>query len=134
LCWGSVCWPRPALTCTLTPLSLQGRRFSRPKRLHAYRRWVDDFASLGQLSASVLAASSSGSSSRRGRDYSGSSSEVQQEWETGAGAVPGLHLAPESEHDKLLDTIMLRLRLAGGVGEFGTAGGQCVSTVHVGLC
>ncbi len=29
--------------------------------------------------------------------------------------MPGLHLPPETSHDKLLDTIMLRLRLAGAL-------------------
>lgn len=61
---------------------LQARRFSRPKRLGAYRQWVE------ALTAEAT---------QRGRQ------------------LPGGELAPESADDLLLDTIMLRLRLADGL-------------------
>lgn len=59
---------------------LQGRRYSRPKGMRAYREWV----------AGLAAAAAAG-----------------------GPRVPGSELPPESPDDLLLDTIMLRLRLAG---------------------
>ena len=84
----------------------QGRRFSRPKRLNAYRRWVDDF----QLLGSVAAAAGGEGSAGGGRE------EREAAREAGGRAVPGLHLPPETPLDRLLDTVMLRLRLSGGWG------------------
>eukprot|EP00887_Chlorella_sp_A99_P000273 scaffold13.g273.t1 len=62
---------------------LEGRRFSRPKRLGDYRTWV------AQLGAGAAAAR--------------------------AAQVPGTDLPAESANDWLLDTVMLRLRLADGL-------------------
>lgn len=61
---------------------LQGRRFSRPKRLNAYRSWLQGYA---------------GDAAARGPQ------------------VAGAWLPRESDDDRLLDTIMLRLRLADGL-------------------
>ena len=73
--------PRPPTPPTTPPL-LQGRRFSRPKRLNAYRRWVEQYAA---------------DAAQQGRQVGGS-------W-----------LPRESADDRLLDTVMLRLRLADGL-------------------
>ncbi|PRW32956.1 activating signal cointegrator 1 complex subunit 3 isoform B [Chlorella sorokiniana] len=61
---------------------LEGRRFSRPKRLNAYRQWVEQYAGDGEAQDPQVAGS----------------------W-----------LPRESGDDRLLDTVMLRLRLADGL-------------------
>ncbi|GAB4820010.1 hypothetical protein N2152v2_007056 [Parachlorella kessleri] len=107
---------------------LQGRRFSRPKRLHGYRQFVEEFAIYGSLGgtaggadSSARSSSSSGSSSSSSRSSNsnsgihGGAAHQNPADDEGVGAVPGLHLPPETSHDKLLDTIMLRLRLADGL-------------------
>lgn len=61
---------------------LQGRRFSRPKRLNAYKQWLQQY--------------------------------VADAERLGPG-VAGAWLPQESADDALLDTVMLRLRLADGL-------------------
>ncbi|KAL4422677.1 hypothetical protein ABPG75_008874 [Micractinium tetrahymenae] len=61
---------------------LQGRRFSRPKRLNAYRTWLQGYTA----------------------DAAAQGPQVAGAW-----------LPRESADDKLLDTVMLRLRLADGL-------------------
>lgn len=61
---------------------LAGRRFCRPKRLGAYRAWVEQLAADADAHGAQL---------------------------------PGGHLPLESDDDRLLDTIMLRLRLSDGL-------------------
>ena len=40
--------PTPLIRQLLLPLALQGRRFSRPKRLNAYKEWLKQFAADGE--------------------------------------------------------------------------------------
>lgn len=63
-------------------LCQQGRRFSRPKRLNAYKQWLEQFAA---------------------------------DAEQLGPRVPGAFLPPESADEVLLDSVMLRLRLADGL-------------------
>jgi oxygen-independent coproporphyrinogen-3 oxidase len=69
------------LAC-LAPILMQGRRFSRPKRLNAYKEWLKQFAA---------------DAVRLGPQVAGS-------W-----------MPAESADDRLLDTVMLRLRLGDGL-------------------
>jgi len=69
---------------------LDSRRFSRPKRLGAYVKWVEDMECL-------VAASSTKADS--GQRY----------------ITPAGQIAPETPMDRLTDTIMLRLRLSDGL-------------------
>ncbi|MEW5307713.1 MAG: hypothetical protein WDW38_008300 [Sanguina aurantia] len=57
---------------------LGGRRYSRPKTLPAYAKWVQSFVG-------------------------------------GGGGTPGLHIPAESQEERLLDSVMLRLRLSDGL-------------------
>lgn len=65
---------------------LTGRRFSRPRRIGGYMKWLEDLEGA-----------------------------VAGEENRGAPIVPGLEIPVESTEDRLTDTIMLRLRLSDGL-------------------
>lgn len=66
------------------------------------------------LLGDVAAATGSGNSPVPGSADAAAAEERDELGESGGLGVPGLHLPPETPHDKLLDTVMLRLRLSGG--------------------
>jgi len=72
---------------------LQGRRFSRPAKMKEYVAWAQQLQQQAQ----------------------GQADGAGQGATRGEGCVPGSHLPPESKEDQLLDTIMLRLRMADGL-------------------
>ena len=65
---------------------LQGRRFSRPRRLGAYLKWLQELEA-----------------------------KSAEESNAGRPVIPGEEAVVESAEDRLTDTIMLRLRLADGL-------------------
>ncbi|KIY99261.1 oxygen-independent coproporphyrinogenIII oxidase [Monoraphidium neglectum] len=77
---------------------LAGRRYSRPKELGAYEEWARGFAA-----AAAAAAAAAGAAG--GAEAGGS----------GGGGIPGADLMPETQEERLLDSIMLGLRTADGL-------------------
>ena len=90
------CTPAPS-TKTLSPptfccCTVQGRRFSRPKRLGEYSKWVEQYTAAAVADGGGAAGAA------------GAPSVVAGSW-----------MPRESADDRLLETVMLRLRLGDGL-------------------
>jgi putative oxygen-independent coproporphyrinogen III oxidase len=79
---------------------LEGRRFSRPRRLAGYARWLAEYEAAGAAAGAAAAA--------RGAADEGDAAAA-------GGAVAGAELPAESTEDRLTDAVMLRLRLSDGL-------------------
>lgn len=89
---------------------LEGRRFSRPRKLNAYLKWLKE-----EMEEKVAEGGNTGSSNSSTAGSHGSGSSGKDKIEKGMPIVPGLDTPRESVEDRLTDTIMLRLRLADGL-------------------
>jgi putative oxygen-independent coproporphyrinogen III oxidase len=87
---------------------LQGRRFSRPRKLNAYLKWLQEEMEdkINNPSENVNSGSNSGG---------GGGISNKKRLNKGEPIVPGLDVPRESVEERLTDTIMLRLRLADGL-------------------
>lgn len=92
---------------------LEKRRFSRPRKLNAYLKWLKE--EMEEKVAEGGDTGSSSSSSFTGGRGSIGGDRGNNKIEKGMPIVPGLDSPIESVEDRLTDTIMLRLRLADGL-------------------
>ena len=76
---------------------LEGRRFSRPKKMKSYAHWVSDFCTAAEGCDAGQTAAQAGH--RNGH----------------SGGLPGAHIAQQTPAEDLEDHVMLSLRLADGL-------------------
>jgi putative oxygen-independent coproporphyrinogen III oxidase len=90
---------------------LHGRRFSRPRRLNAYVKWLVELE-LEAAHAIEMQSDKPRMDGVRGEKVALTEDSQRSEVD---GATPGSNERKESEEDRLTDRIMLRLRLADGL-------------------
>jgi oxygen-independent coproporphyrinogen-3 oxidase len=94
---------------------LENRRFSRPRKLNAYLKWLKEEMEEKVAQGGTIPGASSAFSTADSHGSSNSRTGGRDKIEKGMPIVPGLDIPRESIEDRLTDTIMLRLRLADGL-------------------